>query len=427
MLNSTKFSTRTKFIGLLGVMFVMVVCIIAYLTLRLNRTIENRGIENQINQSSRLVESTGLSVEKELSATFEKIQILAEHPGVKSLEQDECNNTVTSLFEKFSGGILDTLSRMNASGIFYCSSNPASVGFDGKTLDYVAELLAQDEKRPIVSSATQNRLDPSIYFIAMHTPVFIDGDFAGSLGTALFLNELGDELIPNTGEEGQSFILIDERGNQLYNSASADFITQSLSESVQLTPGELNLVLFGDHISFTAEDGTFIATQNIPVTEDTSWQLLFIDEDISSKGIDSWVVAIIVLLSVSVFVLMYGMASLTNIFYLNPMKDLARVAEKIKQSTLNVDFSKFSSSTNPEVAKITELLHDAITQIRSQQDKLEETIKERTGDLEKAKDELEANKHKLESHVKDLEKINNIMVDREIRMKELKKELKDKK
>lgn len=426
MKNFKTLSTRTKFIGLLAIMFVFVVVIITYLTVRLNNTIENKNTENQISQNTLLAESTGLSIEKEIAATFEKIEILAENPGIQSRNEALCNDTVNDLFNKFSAGILDTLSRMDETGLFYCSSNPASIGFDGTTLDYLQNLLNQEVKTRIISSATQNRLDPSIYFVAIHTPVLVDDEFAGSLGTALFLNELGDEFIPISDKDSQSFILIDDRGNQLYNSTSEEFITKNITESLVLNPEELNLVLFSDLTSFTTENNSFVAIKNIEITEDTSWKLLLVDEEVTSQGIDGGVITIIILLSLSVFALMYGMASLTNIFYLNPMRDLARVAEDIKKSTLKVDFTKFTKSTNPEVAQITALLHDAIDRIQTQQSELENTVEQRTSDLKKAKAELEASKKKLEYHVKDLEKINNIMVDREIRMKELKAELKKK-
>lgn len=56
---------------------------------------------------------------------------------------------------------------------------------------------------------------------------------------------------------------------------------------------------------------------------------------------------------------------------------------------------------------------------------LEVKIQERTNDLKRTNDELVLQRKKMESHTKELEKFNLLMVDRELKMIELKKEIKE--
>lgn len=127
---------------------------------------------------------------------------------------------------------------------------------------------------------------------------------------------------------------------------------------------------------------------------------------------------------------------------LKPIKNLTKVAEKVRSGDLDI---KVDVSSRDEIGVLSRVFGEMVLKIKESQSILEKKVKDRTEELEKERGnlesrvkertlELESLKDNLEDLVKErteklndklseLERINKLMVNRELKMIELKKEI----
>jgi adenylate cyclase len=98
-----------------------------------------------------------------------------------------------------------------------------------------------------------------------------------------------------------------------------------------------------------------------------------------------------------------------------PLLKLRDIAEKIKEGDLD---ARSQVKSKDEIGQLAESFNQMASKLQSANSDLERKVKERTLELEQSKKELE---NKLE----ELEKINSLMVGREVKMVEMKKELEE--
>ena len=98
-----------------------------------------------------------------------------------------------------------------------------------------------------------------------------------------------------------------------------------------------------------------------------------------------------------------------------PIKKLSDMARNISQGDLS---KRITITSKDEVGRLATSFNEMEDKLRQSQQLLEQKVSERTT-------ELEAAKNKLEDKVAELEKIQKLIIDRELKMVELKKELEE--
>jgi len=121
-------------------------------------------------------------------------------------------------------------------------------------------------------------------------------------------------------------------------------------------------------------------------------------------------------------------ASIFTIFFVSllikPIDKLTSAVNKIQAGNLDV---KTDIKSKDEIGKLGFAFNEMTTKLKESYSILEEKVKERTEELEKERGSLEEKVKErtknLDTKIEELEKMNNLMVDREMKMIELKKEL----
>lgn len=123
------------------------------------------------------------------------------------------------------------------------------------------------------------------------------------------------------------------------------------------------------------------------------------------------IVTIVIVLIISVFVVASAMY-LSNMIT-KPIVTLRDCAVKIGEGDLTV---QISVTSHDEIGQLSHAFNNMTLKLRESYQHLEQKVQERTS-------ELEDTKEKVEKNLQEVEKLNNLMVGREIRMAELKKEI----
>lgn len=386
---------------------------------------ENFQKQHQLDQQIQ-AQSVTSNLTGKVGATVEKLQLLAEIQEVKTGNQEVCSAKLAEVFDTFSSEFLDTLSRMGSDGIFDCSISESTPGYDGRQLPHLVEILDDPEHRPVMGPAvisTDERL-----FTSIHVPIFDEGKFNGTIGTAIYFDELAKEFVfsQNIDQDTVETVIIDDTGKVIAHNESDELgepyqsDVDSLNNAVrQFKAGELK----EKTISYSADDSTHTYSVFMPMPG-TSWMLILSSEtgqfDDSTPGITSGFVGDIgVMIGALVAVVVAAVAIVlyyTNRNIFSPFITIKRTVDQIGSGELDERIDTEEVGSYSEFVKISEA-------INSMADKLEESY-QKLG--EKASiEEQKANRASgdLEKKLEELERINKLMIGREEKMIEMKKRI----
>lgn len=135
---------------------------------------------------------------------------------------------------------------------------------------------------------------------------------------------------------------------------------------------------------------------------------LFLPAQMVARAI--WVFGIVAVLVISLF------SWLLSRTISSPIRELTHIAKKIGEGDMNVDFGKNLTSAPDEVGVLASALGASIASLRDVYKNLEAKVKERTEKLEESQEELKKTLDKTE-------RLNKLMVGRELKMAETKERL----
>lgn len=140
--------------------------------------------------------------------------LTSEMPEVKEGGKD-CDETLARAYEKMESTV-SGLARIDKNGTIVCASNPDFIGLYIGDYPHIKEIMTLH--RPVISRAVVNPL--AVKLIAVHVPVFKDGEFAGSLAAGIFLKEINRKYLEGQlmgiTEESYAFMM-DDDGTILYH------------------------------------------------------------------------------------------------------------------------------------------------------------------------------------------------------------------
>jgi len=168
-------------------------------------------------------------LENEIADTQDKLKVAAMIPAVRNpTNAAACNDTLVAVLNSMESKV-GNLGRVSAQDIFVCSVNKALVGTSGSKLGtYLPEIIADPKHKPVMSHVIS---PPGAGFaVALHVPVQDGtGQFAGTLGGAIYLKDLQDKLLKNISFGKNGFaIVFDDNGDILYH-PQAELIGKNLS------------------------------------------------------------------------------------------------------------------------------------------------------------------------------------------------------
>lgn len=439
---------------------------VTILTLFLFSKIKETTLENSVEQYSELEESIGKQTASVLENQFgsfqDKLYAISQIPEIRYGDTEVCNAKLTEVLAGLQVP-MNNIGRIGEDGKFKCSVNKALVGVPGSNLGpYITEIFEDPEHKPVMSRKIKV---PNVEGLvqAIHIPVFDDeNNFIGTLGGALYIDEIRDNYLSNISLAKNGFIsLFDDNGDilshpnqNLYDKNLSSPEYQSLFANNKEFNQKMALAQKGEQqtmkyvyegeeriavlLPIKAIPGRYwVINVTVPVKD--------IRETINSTEVENiFNVALGIMLG---FIII---TPITILFYLifkvfYPIDNVMRSMKRVSLGDFDEQIKYNSGSKKDEIFQLVDSFNIMIKKLKESYTILEEKVSERTSDLQQAKGgleeevalrtkELEEAKKDLEQKVEDrtkdlqqkieeLEKINRVAVDRELRMIELKKEL----
>lgn len=331
----------------------------------------------------------------------EKLSLLATLPAVLDGDTTQCSETLKQVFSVIKLPIAN-LSRLGVDGIFNCSVIDTAVGINGFEYSYIASLFNDENHSPVFS-----RLLPLLdsegkvgAVFALHVPVYREGVFAGSLGGAFWMSDILPPILSEVSLPPDSWVVVlDDNGDILWHpdpsliglNINGEVVTAALAKNQNL-PELLRRAITEDSISdryYLASGDEHIAyARRIQVSEDRHWSIIittpsqYVDGLLADSSQRSSSIDMILLLLI--------LASIPCIGWL---------------------MWYWERSLERAVVNTTQELADKNTELASAQSQLSSMV------TELAKQKQEAERRADES-----DKLNKLMVDRELKMIEMKKQ-----
>jgi signal transduction histidine kinase len=153
----------------------------------------------------------------EVGSLTSQLSLMGQIPEVAAAKNPACQSKLQQLFIAAQSQI-GNLGRVGADGNFACSLNTALVGIKADTLGpYIDAIFSDPSHAPVMSRAILPKGSTS-YIAAIHVPIFTsDGKFDGTLGGAIYFNQLQDKFLKDISFSKNGFVsLYDDDGTVLY-------------------------------------------------------------------------------------------------------------------------------------------------------------------------------------------------------------------
>jgi len=107
---------------------------------------------------------------------------------------------------------------------------------------------------------------------------------------------------------------------------------------------------------------------------------------------------------------------------IKPLRNLTKTAEEISGGKLGARSDIVSEN---EIGQLASTFNQMASQLQKYYSGLEQKVKERTAETEESKKQLEVVNVEIQKKLEELERTNNLMVGRELKMTEMKKEIEE--
>ena len=197
---------------------------------------------NLVKEYSSEEQAIGNQVSISVSDRFKGIQnvltSIALDPRVINSDPNVCNPALKEYYNSMNVGV-GNLGRVNLAGNFYCTLNPKLLNKPANSLGtYINELFEDPAHKPVVSHELKV---PGVegYVVALHVPVYdSDHKFAGTIGGAVYLNELSKSLFDKLKFAQTGFAAVqDDNGDIIYAHNKKNIGKNYFSQSIQGQPG----------------------------------------------------------------------------------------------------------------------------------------------------------------------------------------------
>ncbi len=373
-------------------------------------------VEEEARSSLAIAEQTAGLLEKEIATIQEKVNLLTQFPQIQDGDTATCNKKLAEVAPYLKANI-DNITRFNTRLTLDCAINQAAVGYVLTPNSPITAVIRDPNHAPYLSYSGYSPISKQ-EVLYLNLPFYSSkGVYSGIIGGVIYLNYLSDKYLKNLPlEEGAYVTLIDDSGNFLYY-PNNDYIGKNLN-SPDLMGNDPDLRSFNERAVEESKinksgavrysvAGREMLSVYAPahVFQHRIWTVVvtmpvqaILSKITSTEGFGG----------LSLFISLAGVVIITFILFSAIV--LYFVIRKINESNLLLEQRVQERTRELERAKLS----------------IEETVEKRTAELEELKDSLEEKvkerTHALEERAAELEQRNRLMVDRELKMIQLKEE-----
>ena len=373
--------------------FVLIVITIFLCTAIIKNKIIDNLIEVESFHEERIAKGISLSLENEFKEIDKKLKLISEVPEIREGGTEKCGSKLKEIYNEMDIK-LGNMGRMNKEGIFYCGVVDDIVGVDGKKYDYLRTILDDPEHKPVLSPAIMFQyINYSRYLTAMHIPVYKDEDFVGTLGAAVYFDELYEKYLKEIAHEfkEENIMLLDENGDILYYTNHAIISKNIFSEE---TTKEL---YFPEHISNALKDtkkgnsGRFSCDMDgevkvsfyfpVEVFSGRTWTLImtlpmnYFEEQLENTKINYYfLICSIIIFGILLFFMIFMIFLLIKSI-INPIKKITLAVEKIAEGNLNMQLDPKIVQGRDEIGNLAKSFEDMRVNLKKSRDQLVEKKK----------------------------------------------------
>ncbi len=416
----------------------------------LSKFTQERLSENLVDQfyeqEELAAKQTAFTLENYTANITDKLYIISQLPEIRFGGTDECNKSFEQVIA-ITQLKVGNLARVGQDGRFTCSLNKALIGIEAATLgDYIPKIFNDPDHKPVLSRAI---IPPGLtsHIAAVHVPVYDDEKiFIGTLGGAIYFNEIEEKILKDIKlSEEEAVVLIDDDGTILYHPTS-ELIGKN-AESAEVQELNNNSHTYKKIIDSTSKNETgtmrysFEGTEKIAafapvhILPDHNWTIIIsvplseVDENLAVLGVQSLFSWQIGILSMIILLMTLSFLWYMIIQFFNPISKITFAAKKVSEGDWGVEVPKMR---NDEIGTLAKVFSEMVVRLKSYYQNLEKEVAEKTKESEERVTQiksvakaLETSNQELAQKMKELEKMNRFMVDREMKMTELKRENKE--
>lgn len=457
---------RTVIVLISFISLIVIIALGAFAVNRVRVRLINNLIDQYYTQEQALAEETANLLKAEIVSLQDKLQIITQLPAINTpQDSNSCNQTLQLLTDKMKVKA-NNLGRVNVSGEFICSLNPALIGAKAATFGkYIEDIFNDPLHNPVMSRATRV---PNVegFIFAVHVPVLdAQGHFNGTLGGAIYFNDLQKNYLENVTFSNQGYAAIyDDNADVLYHPRKELIGKNLFGDEVQDLLGRdenvnakfreaVNEGIIG-RARYKLQGSDRVAVlYPIEIFPGRRWIVIVvtptqeIENSLISSGTTRDFVGLTILLT-----LLLTVTPAIILYYINRsiFRPLAKVTYSINKITsgdfdqkvdylslsakdeinkLVLAFNKMADQLKDLYMNLNKKVAEKTEQVRVEKESLEKKVAERTTELNKAKATLEEEVNKqtaeLRTSLDEVQKINIVMVDREKRIIELKDKVKE--
>ncbi|HYC34672.1 MAG TPA: ATP-binding protein [Candidatus Paceibacterota bacterium] len=183
----------------------------------IRKKLHNKLVDDYAEQELLLAHNIARTLEAEIQSAKSQLMLMAEDPVIRDGEAKACIQKLQSTLIQI-GSDLGNVGRVDASGNFRCSLNTALVGTEASKLgQYITTIFNDPSHNAVMSRAIKAPGAPG-YLTALHVPVWNEGKFDGTLGGAIYLDDLQKKYLEEIVFAERGFVaLYDDDGTVLYH------------------------------------------------------------------------------------------------------------------------------------------------------------------------------------------------------------------
>lgn len=416
---------------------------------RIRLNLVNNLTAQYLSHEELVAQETSNLLKAEIKALQDKLYLIAQLPQVKNpTGPNSCNRALQNATDEMQVKV-NNLGRVGRDRKFTCSLNIGLIGTDAAPLGkYIEEIFNDPQHKPVLSHAIKIP-NLSNYAFALHIPVFDEnGQFDGTLGGAIYFDYLQENYLKDITFAGQGYVNIqDDDYTILYHSRTEligkNFFGDEYQSLIEQNPDVNSLVRAAGEreelgtlrYNFAGEEriATFypfeifpgrrwIITVNVPVKE--------IEETIMGRGVSQYVATIATLLTLGIIIPPAIIFIYLLRYVFRPLDEVTESLQKLSAGDFHQSIEYKGGNDNDEISKLVSSFNQVSNDLGGLYANLNRMIAEKTEALRaetKSNTQLEETvQHRtdeLHKTLGELKRFNGVMVERELKIIELKKKI----